>query len=165
MGLLDAWRTTRQNIIDSKPTYSRIFPAQDYSAGVYRGNTNNPVVASDSTGNIVEQPAPITRRIIDNGGRGGDFDDNNTSFVDNDVFQALAQTGAGVRGEDYDRPNSFFESSTSFFIDSKLVYIDILVSFIIATLFLLISDNLLGSAYNPITQIFKFFALSLSGIF
>tara|TARA_E500000305_G_scaffold89257_1_gene76260 strand:+ start:9916 stop:11331 length:1416 start_codon:yes stop_codon:yes gene_type:complete len=110
MGLLDAWRTTRQNIIDSKPTYSRIFPAQDYSAGVYRGNTNNPVVASDSTGNIVEQPAPITRRIIDNGGRGGDFDDNNTSFVDNDVFQALAQTGAGVRGEDYDRPTDFYQN-------------------------------------------------------
>lgn len=110
MGLLDAWRTTRQNIIDSKPTYSRIFPAQDYSAGVYRGNTNNPVVAS-STGGIVGQPAPITRRIIDNGGSGEDFDDNNTSFVDDDVFQALAQTGAGVRGEDYDRPNSFFESS------------------------------------------------------
>jgi len=109
MGLLDAWRTTRQNIINSKPTYKPIFPAQDYSAGVYRGNTNTPVVSS-STGGIVGQPAPFTRRRLDNGGGGGDFDDNDTSFVDDDIFQALAQTGAGVRGEDFAQPTDFYQN-------------------------------------------------------
>jgi len=48
MGLLDAWRTTRQNIIDNRPAYTPVYPAQDYSGMAYSPAKVAPVVLNES---------------------------------------------------------------------------------------------------------------------
>ena len=55
MGLLDPWRTTRQNIIDNRPAYQPssiyqpMFPAQDYSGMAYRPSNTEPVGVNEAT--------------------------------------------------------------------------------------------------------------------
>ena len=49
MGLLDAWRTTRQNIIDNRPTYTPMYPAQNYSGMAYSPAKVAPVGVNEAT--------------------------------------------------------------------------------------------------------------------
>ena len=49
MGLLDAWRDTRQNIINNRPSYTPMYPAQDYSGSAYSPSNVEPVETNEAT--------------------------------------------------------------------------------------------------------------------
>lgn len=63
MGLLDAWRTTRQNIIDNRPTYQPMFPAQDYSGSAYSPSNVEPVEAETNEATLDPRNPYLPRKL------------------------------------------------------------------------------------------------------